>query len=108
MKEYERDEEVYRVGHTCRDRGSPEHSDDELLRWLRSGGKTIPNAGGIRYREFTQLRITAPDTKREPLSPVSRTPAGPSAISGPAWRSSIRRKSRRAGCASTPQRRAAS
>jgi len=48
---------TWRVGHLYRDRGRKTATDDELLHWLASGGTTIANMGGIRFRDFRNLKL---------------------------------------------------
>lgn len=55
---------TYRVGHIYRDRASKTLENDEFLNWLNSGGKTIPNSGGIRYRDFLDQKLLDPETNR--------------------------------------------
>jgi hypothetical protein len=65
MAELNSIDQKYRVGHTYRDRAGHSFDDDEFLRWLRSGGKTISNSGGIRFRDFLKQEIIDPETGRK-------------------------------------------
>ena len=55
---------TYRVGHVYRDRASKSLEDDEFLNWLNSGGKTIANSSGIRYRAFLNQKLLDPESNR--------------------------------------------
>ena len=52
----------WRVGQVYRDTAGWKREEDEFLRWLRSGDKTLANTGGVRYRDFTAGKVRDPET----------------------------------------------
>ena len=58
-------EQTWRVGHLYNDRATWKKSDDEFLRWCRSGESTIAVAGGVRFRDFTSLNIIDTESGRK-------------------------------------------
>src|SRR5260370_5985263 len=43
---------------------STKRADDEFLRWFDAGGHSIPNAGGVRWRDFVHMEVVDSITKR--------------------------------------------
>ena len=56
--------EFWRVGHEYRDRAGVKFDDDELLRWLNTSKGTIPNSGGIRFKDSISECPVDPETGR--------------------------------------------
>jgi hypothetical protein len=55
----------YRQGDVYRDTAaSTKKAADEFLRWFDADGHSIPNSGGVRWRDFIEMDVTDPDTKR--------------------------------------------
>lgn len=44
-------ERIWRVGQAYRDKGGLSFEDDEILRWLNTEAGSIPNSGGIRFKD---------------------------------------------------------
>ena len=47
----------FRLGETYNDKGSKSHKDDQFMRYLDNGFKTIPNSGGIRRHNYKHINI---------------------------------------------------
>jgi hypothetical protein len=47
-----------------RDKGGWRHEDDQFLKYLHNGTKTIPNSGGIRFQNFININPIEDNTKQ--------------------------------------------
>ena len=47
----------FRLGETYNDKGSKSHKDDQFMRYLDNGFKTIPNSGGVRRHNYKHINI---------------------------------------------------
>ena len=65
---------MWRVNSNYIDRAGWKAPDDQFLRWLHNGSRTIPNAGGIRWQRLEHLKLRDPDTKQVC---VPKTSSGP-------------------------------
>ena len=55
---------MWRVNSNYIDRAGWKAPDDQFLRWLHNGSRTIPNADGIRWQRLEHLKLRDPDTKQ--------------------------------------------
>lgn len=56
---------TWRIGHLYRDHAGWQKKTDEFLRLFRSGGSTLPNSGGVRFRDYLNLQLRDPETGRQ-------------------------------------------
>jgi hypothetical protein len=55
----------YQPGHVYRDSAaSTKKADDEFLRWFDAGGHSIPNSGGVRWRDFVNIDAVDPKARK--------------------------------------------
>ena len=55
----------YQPGHVYRDSAaSTKKADDEFLRWFDASGHSIPNSGGVRWRDFVNVDVVDSRTRR--------------------------------------------
>lgn len=55
----------YQPGNVYRDSAaSTKKADDEFLRWFDASGHSIPNSGGVRWRDFVNVDVVDPGTRR--------------------------------------------
>jgi hypothetical protein len=55
----------WHVNSTYDDKGSWRNPNDQFMRFLHNGARTIANSGGIRWQKFTSINPKEPDTKQK-------------------------------------------